>query len=704
MSSRAAARIAWTIVGLSIALMALRWLFIFFFPPAPFEEVPLAFFVLWEVLSLTFPVVGAFVASRRPHNPIGWILCGMGLLNIVQSFTAAYGDYALVVQPGSLPAGEYISWISIWLGIPSTFLAATFLFLLFPDGRLPSRRWRFVGWMAVCGSLMLALGDAFHPYPFYGLPSVENPVGIGGALPQRLWEVLSAAGGTLLLASSIASVASLILRLRRARGDERQQLKWFAYAATLMIGGVITSFLFEAVAVGSWSELANQIAWMTGFVGFLLLPVFIAIAILKYRLYDIDLVINRTLVYGALSAIVVAFYVLMVGGLGTLLQAQGNLAVSLLATGLVAVLFQPMRDRLQRMVNRLMYGERDEPYAVLSRLGRHLEGTLVSEAALTTIVETIAQALKLPYAAIALEQDDGGLAIAAEYGTPVSDEPVVMPLAYQKTQVGQLILAPRAPGEALSPSDRSLLEDLARQAGVAVHAVRLTADLQRSRERLVTAREEERRRMRRDLHDGLGPQLASLTMRAEAAHDLVPIDPGRAQEMLEDLAEQAQAAVADVRRLVYALRSPELDSLGLMGALRSQIAHHDHGGLQVRIEGPEELPALPAAVEVAAYRIALEALTNVVRHAEAHNCTVRLMLDEEVSALRLEVEDDGRGIGEDPRTGVGMSSMRERAEELGGSYSIEAAPSGGTRVRAFLPFTREDAVGDEPVRPDSKET
>jgi signal transduction histidine kinase len=674
----------------------------------PFREVFPAFFVLWEALMLTFPVVGAFVASRRPHNPIGWLLCGMGLLNIVGSFAVAYGDYALFAQPGSLPGGEYMAWIADWLGVPGIFSIAAFLFLLFPDGRLPSQRWRFVGWTVIFGSVMLAVGDAFHPYPFYGLPDVENPVGIGGVIAgvlpaQRLWEVLSATGGTLLMGSCLASVASLILRLRRARGDERQQLKWFAYAATLMVGGLIASFLFEAVALGSWSELGNEISWMTGVLGFLLLPVFIAIAILKYRLYDIDFVINRTLVYSALSAIIVAFYVLMVGGLGTLLQAQGNLAVSLLATGLVAVLFQPMRDRLQRTVNRLMYGERDEPYAVLSRLGSRLEGTLAPEAALTTIVEMVAQALKLPYAAIALEQDDGGLAIAAEYGTPVSYEPIVLPLAYQKVQMGQLVLAPRAPGEAFSPSDYRLLEDLARQAGVAVHAVRLTTDLQRSRERLVTAREEERRRMRRDLHDGLGPQLASITMRAEAAHDLVPIDPGRAQEVLEDLAEQAQAAVADVRRLVYALHPPALVTLGLMGALRSQAVNQDHGGLQASIEGPEELPTLPAAVEVAAYRIALEALTNVVRHAEACNCTIRLMLDEEVGALRLEVEDDGRGIGKDRRAGVGLTSMRERAEELGGSCTVEPLSSDGTRVRAFLPFAREDAVGDEAEKPNLKE-
>jgi signal transduction histidine kinase len=426
-------------------------------------------------------------------------------------------------------------------------------------------------------------------------------------------------------------------------------------------------------------------------------------AILRYRLFDIDIIINRTLVYGSLSASVIVLYALLVGGLGALLNTQGNFAISLAATGLVAVLFSPLRERLQRGVNRLMYGERDDPYGVLSRLGRRLEGTLAPEAALSTIVETVAQALKLPYAAIALKQDDGGFAVAAEYGTPVSD-PVVLPLAYQRESVGQLVLAPRAPGETFSSSDRRLLGDLARQTGVAVHAVRLTADLQRSREQLVKAREEERRRLRRDLHDGLGPRLASFTMMSEAARDLVPNDPARAQEMMECLAEQAQAAVADVRRLVYALRPPALDALGLMGALRSQMIHQDHNGLLIATYGPEELPALPAAVEVAAYRIALEALTNVVRHAEARNCMVHLGMNEKLSELRLEVEDDGRGIEENRRAGVGLTSMRERAEELGGSCTVEAVPSGGTRVRAFLPCARDDVIKGEAGEPNRKET
>ncbi len=421
------------------------------------------------------------------------------------------------------------------------------------------------------------------------------------------------------------------------------------------------------------------------------------IAILKYRLYDIDLVINRTLVYAALTAAILGLYVLVVGGFGTLLQTQGNLAVSLLATGIVAVLFQPLRARLQRGVNRLTYGERDDPYTVVSRLGQRLEATLAPEAALRTIVETTAQALKLPYSAIALKQDYGEVVTAAEYGTPVG-EPVALPLTYQKEPVGQLLLAPRAPGETFSPSDRRLLEDLARQAGVALHAARLTADLQHSRERLVTAREEERRRLRRNLHDGLGPQLASLTLKHDAARNLLTQDPAATDALLVELKAQTQDAISDIRRLVYDLRPPALDELGLVSAIREQATRYDFpggadggernaDGLAVSVEAPRRLPPLPAAVEVACYRIAQEAVTNVTRHARASVCGIRLSIDEAENEFELEVLDDGVGLPVERRVGVGLASMRERAAEFGGSCVVEPGPAGGTRVLARLPLS-----------------
>jgi signal transduction histidine kinase len=291
----------------------------------------------------------------------------------------------------------------------------------------------------------------------------------------------------------------------------------------------------------------------------------VALAVLRYQLFDIDVVLNRALVYGGLTAAVVGVYVVIVGSLSTFLRTDDAL-ISLLATSVVAVLFQPLRERLQRGVNRLLYGERDEPYTVISRLAQRLEATLAPAAILPTIVDTVAGALRLPYAAIALDQPSG-MALAAATGRPATD-PVRVPLNDQGEPVGELLLAPRARGEHFSVADRRLIDDLARQASVAAHAVQLAdesrqlaKDLQLSRERLVLAREEERRRLRRDLHDGLGPRLAALTLRVETARDALAHDP-QADALLSELANRTAEAVADVRRVVYALRPPSLDELG----------------------------------------------------------------------------------------------------------------------------------------------
>jgi signal transduction histidine kinase len=333
-----------------------------------------------------------------------------------------------------------------------------------------------------------------------------------------------------------------------------------------------------------------------------------------------------------------------------------------------------------------MYGERDDPYAVISRLGRRLEAALAPESVLSTIAETIAQALKLPYAAILLKEDEG-FKTAAAYGSP-RGEPETFPLVYQREEIGRLVLSPRAAGEGFSPADRRLLEDLARQVEVAVHAVRLTTDLQHSRERLVATREEERRRLRRDLHDGLGAQLAGLNVQVGTLRRLIPRDPAAADELVVELRDELRGAIADIRRLVYDLRPPALDDLGLVEALRRLAERYgsESEQLHVSVEAPEDLPNLPAAVEVAVYRIAQEALTNVARHARARTCVVGLAVDEDVA---LEIVDDGGGIPAERSAGVGLSSMRERASELGGSCVIEPAPEGGTQVLVRLPLPKE---------------
>jgi signal transduction histidine kinase len=344
------------------------------------------------------------------------------------------------------------------------------------------------------------------------------------------------------------------------------------------------------------------------------------------------------------------------------------------------------------------------PQAVLSRLGQRIEATLAPDTVLPTIVETVAQALKLPYTAIALKQEDG-FTIVASYGTSGEKESLLhIPLVSQTETIGELVLSPRAPGEAFSASDRQLLHDLAYQVSVAVHAIRLTADLQRltvdlqnSRERIVLAREEERRSLRRDLHDDLGPTLAALALTASTVGDLIPTDPAAAVSLVNELQNEIRATVGNVRRLVYELRPPTLDELGLVAAIREravQFSSHQKGstgadnGLHVVVKAPEILPPLPAAVEVAAYRVVQEALTNVTRHAQAQTCLIQLSLVEASGALQVEIIDDGVGLPAERHMGVGLLSMRERAAELGGSCTIEKMNGAGTRVCTQLPVSK----------------
>ena len=480
---------------------------------------------------------------------------------------------------------------------------------------------------------------------------------------------------------------------------QRQQTKWVVFG----VAAAVVGFLGEQIVfplLGLPSVILVLVGQTVSNLALLCIPLSIGIAILRYRLWEINLLINRTLVYGTLTACVVAIYVLVVGSLGALLQAGSNLLISLIAAGLVAVLFQPMRQRLQLAVDRLMYGERDDPYRVISRLGQRVEGTLAPGAVLPTIVETVAQALKLPYTAITVKQENT-FTITASYGESENSADdrshlLRLPLIYQTEQVGELVLAPRAPGETFTAADQRLLQDLAHQIGVAVHAVgltadlrRLTVDLQHSRERLVIAREEERRRLRRDLHDGIGPTLASLSQRLDTARHLVPRDPDAAVLLLDSLKGQVKVTIADIRRVVYALRPPVLDEFGLVSALREHMVYtQGSNGLRISIEAPEDLPKLSAAVEVAAYRIVLEALTNVERHAHAHSCLVRLELAEE-GVLCLDITDDGSGLPEHSMAGVGMTSMRERAAELGGVCKIISGPTQGTRVWVRLPLSKE---------------
>jgi len=683
--------------ALTIALLALGMYLQFVNSPAAFWSL----FALLLLAGLSFATVGALIASRRPANLIGWIFCMVSVGLTLSFFTGQYAQYAFVTAPDLLPSAVALAWVGAWVN-PLALGLLAYPILVFPTGRLLSDRWRLVAWLYVGWTVSLTLATALAPGPFQAVASISNPLYVEGASGALVTLVVSA-GEPVSLLFLAAFAASVILRFRRARGEERQQLKWFAYAIALMIvwWSIYTLLLWSGLLTvlqrwqGPVLDFVVDMLWGLAFAG---IPVAVGIAILKYRLWEIDLFINRTLLYGTLLAVMVGLYILIVGGLGAVFQANGNLLLSVLATGVIALLFHPLRQRLQRGVNRLLYGERDEPYAVLSRLGQRLEVTLAPGAVLSAIVETVREGLKLPYVALNVKHSET-FTLTASAGA-VREDLVSLPLVYQHDRIGQLLVAPRAPGEALTPTDLRLLNDLARQAGVATHAVRLTTDLQRSRERLVTTREEERRRLRRDLHDGLGPTLGALMLQVGSARALLTHDPAAAERVLNALEATLEGVMADIRRLVYNLRPPALDELGLAAAIRDHAAQYrareaavnqagPTAGLGITVEAPERLPELAAAVEVAAYRIVQEALANVVRHAQARSCRIRLSLGE---ALCLEVDDDGVGVPSARQAGVGLTSMRERAEELGGMCLVEALPAGGTRVWARLPLPADRAA------------
>jgi signal transduction histidine kinase len=413
----------------------------------------------------------------------------------------------------------------------------------------------------------------------------------------------------------------------------------------------------------------------------------VVVALVGYRLEDIEPAVRRTVVQGAVAALVGTTFVVVAGTIG---RAADIPVGSILAGGVVALLVLPLAVAVQRGLRRLVYGDRDLPRTVVSEL-RTLDATTPPSEALTETLTLLSRRLRLSFAAIDVAAANGDEPVVASVGDP-EGTPVTVDLLAGGSRIGSLRLEAGPDRDPFGRGDRRLLEDVGAQVGALVQAVLVNRDLQRSRQELVTAREEERRRLRRDLHDGLGPSLATLALRLESAQDLIGSDPAQAAEVVGGLADLARDDVAEVRRLVDGLRPAALDQLGLVSALRQRAAQHELAAseqdLVWAVEADADVEPLPAAVEVAAYRIALEAVTNAVRHSGARACTV--VLRREDGQLRVRVEDDGQGLAATRPAGVGLVSMRERAEELGGTCTVTSTEQ-GTVVEALLPLG-EDAT------------
>ena len=496
----------------------------------------------WTLLTsygqaIVFTAVGLFIYLRKSNDLMGIIGSWM-LLSIGIGFTPTVVGLPLLNPAWHIPVTLFQ--IGLFGSVP-LFLA------LFPNGRLYPNwaKYPLLGWLIF---MLLWL-----PFPQLNLHRAT-----------AIWPAFIFAAIV-----SIGIIAQLLRYRRIASPAQKQQTKWVIFGFFIANSG-----LFLISILTELNLLLSSPLQMVGF-GFLalgptLIPLTIAIALLRHRLWQIDIIINRTLVYGGITAVILFSYGLIVGGFSLLWQTQNSLTISLLATGLIAVLFQPVRERLQQTVNRLMFGERDDPYSVLSKLGSQLQTNATPEAMLQSVVATIATALKLPYVAIELENEQGRLH-SATTGKAVA-ETAEFPLLYQNETVGYLVVSPRSPSEPFSQRERQLLTDIAGQTGAAAYSVRLTTALQRSREKLVLTREEERRRIRHDLHDELGPTLASQTFAIDAALDLLETDPQAAVKLLQSLKTQSQETVSDIRRLVYELRPPALDELGLVGALQAHVA------------------------------------------------------------------------------------------------------------------------------------
>jgi len=638
--------------------------------------------------SLAFAVLSVLILLYRPGNRIGW-LSGWIALGMIVSVMAFTGMPCGVAVSPPLPGLALAAWaLYSFSAFPLILPLFILLPLLFPTGHFLSTRWAWVTAINVLLLFLTAVATSIAPdlrqdnaYGYF--VDLDNPFGVAN-LPA--WWRPTVRVAALLIACLLCfmAIASMIVRLRRSIGDERQQVKWLAYFVATAVAFQI--LVFELPGGLLYPEIFHTI-WYDLIIGVVILgfPTTIGIAIFKYRLYDIDLIINRTLVYGALTVTVVALYVLIVAGSSWLFHNENNLVASLAATGVIAMLFQPLRERLQRGVNRWLYGERDDPAGVLTRLTSRLESTGSGDSLLTVLVETIASSLKLPYVALWLDDEAAGLTLAAETGArPAHIE--TLPLLHQQEKVGELVVAPRSPGEALSSDDRQLLAAIARLTATTARTIQLTDQVQEARVRTVSAREEERRRLRRDLHDGLGPVLASQGLKLAAARQLLRDKPEVAERLLDEVMSQSENTVAEVRRLVYALRPPTLDELGLIEAIREHVeVVSSNAGLLITVDAPDRLPEIPAAIEVAAFRIVQEALNNVIRHAQARRCVITITTN---GGLYVRIEDDGVGLPAHMRSGVGLQSMRERATEVGGACVIENDAQRSARVSLSLPLEK----------------
>ena len=683
-SSRART-IAWVVGVVSVVLIVGSLLIMYLDRGVPLpEDVTTGdlSYGLDVLVNIFVPVIGVVLATRRPSSPIGWMFLLAGFFLGLGSFTQQYAIRGLIVEPGSLPLVYGVAWVANWSwAIPIGVLPL--LFLLFPDGRLPSERWRWVAWFDAVVIAALTVGAMILAALEWSTPFSADPGEASGSLSAAAI-VTFGISFLLILVCLPVSFVGLVTRFRHSRGEERLQLKWFVTAAAFVAASFAVTGIFDGAELLSTFSL-------------LFLYASIAIAVLKYRLYDIDVVIGRAVVFAVLAAFITIVYIGLVVGVGTLVGNDRSPLLSAVAAAVVAVAFQPVRERARRLANRVVYGKRATPYEVLAGFAERASETYSTDDVLPRLVRVLAEGIGAERATVwlavgselrpASSWPDGATASpvlrrsGSDQDLPAfPDRERAFPVRHGGELLGAIsVVTP--PTEPLGPDRERLVSDVAAQTGLVLRNVRLIEDLRESRRRIVATQDVRAKALERNIHDGAQQQLVALAVKQRLAESLVDRDPAKAKSMLADIQAETHDALENLRDLARGIYPPLLADQGLAAALQAQ-ARKSVVPVDVHADG---IGRCSQEVESAVYFSCLEAMQNVTKYANASHVTIDL--EESGGSLRFLVVDDGIGFDVDATSyGTGLQGMADRLDAISGSLEVRSAPGGGTTIEGMVPL------------------
>ncbi|HEY2803297.1 MAG TPA: sensor histidine kinase [Actinomycetota bacterium] len=666
------------------------------------------FYTLLSVSVLAVASVGALIVTRDPRNAVGRCFVWLGFTFALSIALSLYAPHALVYDQGSLPLGRFAAWVQTWLpvaGVPGLIL----VFLLFPNGSPPSGRWRPLAWVTVGAAAvgvvawMLKPGMLSQAFGSVGRLGVTNPLGVGA--PNGIVDLIIVVDSTVLLASAALAIASVVFRFRSSAGEERQQVRWLALIGAVVVVLFVVSFVFSVlVCGGSDSGTCGAVGTLLFIAFFVVLalgiPLACGIAILKYRLYDLDVVVKKTVVFSLVAAFITILYVLIVVAIPTLIVGVGSgggfSPLALITTVIVAVLFQPVRNRARRLADRIVYGRRATPYEVLSEFSERLAEAYSTDDVLPRMVELVRQSSGASSVRVGVliggeivpsasspngHHPEGPLLPPTDGAAPLEQPLQSFPVRHQGELLGAIELQLPA-NDPMTPAKRKLVQDLASQAGLVLRNVRLIEELRASRRRIVTAQDARAKKLERNIHDGAQQRLVALAVKLRLAEQLATRDPEKAAQMLSDLRRETTETLEELRDLARGIYPPLLADKGLVEALRAQ---SQKAAVPTTVEA-DGVGRYPPEVEAAVYFSCLEALQNIAKYAEAQGARIRLRATD--GELAFEVIDDGRGF--DPANaprGSGLQGMSDRLEALGGRIDVTSALGTGTTVLGHVPAT-----------------